>query len=559
MLKRFFDSQTRTIGAAAGILAVSALFSRILGLIREGLLASTFGAGPDLDIYFASFRIPDFVYNILIAGGIVVAFLPLFSEYFANNKEEAWKLTNNILNVFLLLMIVLCIGLFIFTPLLLRLVAPGFNLRQIKLATTLARLMFLSPIIFGLSSIFSGILQYFNRFLVYSLCPILYNLGIIFGIIFLAPSFGVLGVAIGVILGAALHLLVQIPSAISCGFRYRPILNFRHPGIKKIFILMLPRAFGAGAQQINLIVVTAIASTLPKGSITIFNFANNLQYFPIGIIGVSFAVASFPRFARLWQEGRNTEFVKSFSSVFRQIFYLIIPVSVLMFALKAQIVRIILQHGNFSQFSSQLTAASLGLFCLGIFALSLIPLIFRAFFSSQDTKTPTIIAVFAVFLNIILSLALTWLLTPAGNSASPFLRDFGARFQEFVRGIFSLWQVENISVLGLPLAFSSASIFQFVLLVIFLYKKVGDFMIGEILNSFLKVVSAGALMAISVYFILYLTNPILNARSLSGSILQILISVIIGVTVYLLTTVLFRSLEPVELWQSFLRKKEIKL
>jgi len=546
-LSRFFNSQTQTIGIAAGILALSALISRILGLIREGLLASTFGATSQLDIYFAAFRIPDFVYNILISGGIVVAFLPLFSEYYLKNKEKAWEFTNNTLNVFLFFLISFCFILFIFTPFLLKFIAPGFEGEQRRQAITLTRLLFLSPVLFGLSSIFSGILQYFKRFLVYSLCPILYNLGIIFGIIFLAPFLGILGVVIGVIVGALFHFLIQVPSAVSCGFNYKAILNIKDPGLRKVFILMLPRTFGIAAQQINLIVITAIASTLNEGAITIFNFANNLQYFPVGIIGVSFAIAVFPNLSQDWVKrekethmGIPQSFIKNFSSVFRQILYLIVPISALAFVLKNQIVRIILQHGMFEAESAKLTGAALGLFCFNIFALSLIPLIFRAFFAFQDTKTPTFIATFSMLLNIVLSFILSWLL------------NFENYFQTLVKNIFSLQNVENISVLGLVMAFAIATIFQFILLIIFLYKKIGDFQIKKIANSLAKIIIAVILMIGVCYFLLFLIEPILSSQTFFGVLGQAAVIGFAGILIYIGATFLMNSPELKELYSSIL-------
>ena len=541
MLNKIFNSQTNSIGAAAGILAISALISRVLGLIRDRLLAGNFGAGPELDIYFAAFRIPDFVYNVLIAGGIVVAFLPLFSEYLARNEKNSWQFTNNVLNIFLFFLILISLILFIFTPLLVKLVAPGFNPQQMALTILLTRLMFLSPIFFGLSSIFSGILQYFNRFLVYGLCPILYNLGIIGGIIFLAPYFGVLGVALGVILGAFFHFAIQIPSAINCGFKYQPIFNFRDPGIKRVFKLMIPRTFATAAYQINLIVITAIASTLATGSIAIFNFANNLQYFPIGIIGISFAIAVFPALSRAWAEAKKEEFIKSFSSAFRQVLYLIIPTSILIFILRNQIVEIILRYGQFTQEASQLTAASLGLFCLGIFALSLALLIFRAFFAFQDTKTPTLIAVVGMVLNIILSFYFTWLLK------------FPNAFGNFLIKIFSLSGIQDIAVLGLPLAFSLTGISQIILLMIFLYKKIGDYKLKEIFNSFSKILIASILMIIGIYLVLYLISPFLNLQTFLGVFWQTLIVGLAGALVYLSATFFLKSPEIDSIKSSILR------
>lgn len=463
VLTKIFNFQTKTITEAAVILAVSSLISRILGLFRDRLLASTFGASSNLDVYFAAFRIPDFIYNILIAGGIVVALLPLFSEYFLRDKKEAWDFVNNVLNVFLFFLVLVSLGGVIFAPILLKIITPGFSPQQLSLVVLLTRILFLSPIFLGLSSIFSGILQHFNRFLVYSLAPIFYNLGIILGIIFLAPRSGILGVTLGVIIGAFLHFAIQIPSAINTGFSYRQIFNLKDQKIKRVFYLMIPRTLGVAAPQINLMVVTAIASLLPAGSLSIFTFANNLQQFPLGLIGIPMAVAAFPFLSRAWAARKREEFMEKFLSTFRKILFLVIPLSFLIFIFKNQIIHIIFvlrTAGKFSETATALTAASLGLFTLGIFATCLIPLIFRAFFAFQDTKTPTIIAVIAMLLNIVLSFGFVWLLS------------FPNVFQNSMVRFFSLQGVDNIAVIGLPLAFSIDSVLQFLLLTFFLFRKI---------------------------------------------------------------------------------------
>lgn len=531
MLNRFLNSQTNSVGAAAGILATSALISRVLGLIRDRLLAGTFGASADLDVYFAAFRIPDLVYNILIAGGIVVAFLPLFSEYFLKDKKDAWDFTNNTLNIFLFFLILISLGFSLFAPALVKLITPGFDFQQIQLTVLLTRILFLSPIFLGLSSIFSGILQYFNRFLIYGLCPILYNLGIILGIIFLAPLSGVLGVTLGVIFGAFLHFVIQIPSAMSCGFSYKPIFNFKDLEIKRVFSLMVPRTLGVAAPQINLMVVTAIASGLTTGSLAIFSFSNNLQQFPLGLIGIPFAVAAFPALSHAWAVLDKEDFIKKLSLTLRQILYLIIPISFLVFILRNQIAAIILKSGKFGQNSIELTAACLGLFAFGIWASSLIPLIFRAFFAFQDTKTPTIIAIVAMVLNIILCFGFVWIL------------NFSDYFQEFIKNILNLQGAENIAVIGLPLAFSIDSILQLILLAFFLYKGIGDFKLKEILNSFFKILIASISMTVGVYSALFFISFRLNIQTFFGVFWQTAAAVFFGVLVYFGVTSFLKSPE----------------
>lgn len=554
-LDRFFNFQTKTITSSAAVLAIATLISRALGLVRDGLLAGRFGAGVKTDIYFAAFRIPDLIYNILIAGGLVVAFLPLFSEYYSKNKEKAWEVVNYILNTFLVLLVLICLALFFFTPSLLKIIAPGFSSSQRELAVSLTRLMFLSPIFFGLSSVFSGILHYFNRFLVYSLAPLLYNLGIIFGILFLAPKFGVLGVGLGVVLGAFLHFAIQVPSAKRCGFRYRFLISFKKPAIRRAFRLMVPRSFAMAGQQINLIVITAIASTITTGSIAIFNFANNIRYLPIGLIGVPFAIASFPALSKGFAGGKKELFLKNFSRTFREILFFVTPFSLLMFILRAHLVRLILGTlgKEFGWWETRLTAACLGLFCLGIFGASLIVFLSRAFFALKNTKTPALIILAGVALNIGLSFFLVWVL------------GFSNFFSEFLRSALRLSNIENIAVIGLGLAFSLALIFQFLLLLIFFFKKINKLwsssttVLKEIWVSFEKVVLASLAMSGFTYLTLYLIAGLVNTKTVLGLFLQTLGAGLIAALVYIGVAFLLRSAEVYNLKLLLKKIKDFKL
>ncbi len=508
MLAKLFNSRTKNVASAAGLLGISALISRFLGLIRDRLLAGTFGAGEELDIYFAAFRIPDFVYGILIMGGVAAVFLPVFSEYFRKSEEDAWKFTNNLLNCFLILLVLLCAVLALLTPWLISLIAPGFSPAAKELTVALTRIMFISPILFGISSVFSGVLHYFDRFFAYSLAPVVYNLGIIFGILFLVPSFGLYSLAYGVILGAGLHWLFQIPAARNSGYKYLPLFNFRNFGLVKIFKLMVPRTIGAAAYHINLIVITAIASTLSAGSIAIFNLANNLQYFPVGLIGVSFSVAAFPALARSLAADLKEEFSKVFSSTFRQIIFSVVPVSILIFILRAQIVRIVLGTGQFGWLETRLTAASLALFSLGIFAAALVPFLARVFYSFQDTKTPLAVSLISMVLNV----GLCFLFV--------FLLGFNNLFQGFIANALKLQGIGDIGVIGLPLALSVSGIVQFFLLLFFLRKKEFDFNGGEIIHSLKRVLLAGLLMAAAAYLCLFLTAEFLDTKTFAGILIQ---------------------------------------
>jgi len=521
-LFRVFNFSSKNLTLSAWILAVFSLLSAFLGLIRDRLLAGAFGAGKDLSIYVAAFRVPDLVYNLLIAGGLTIAFLPVFSDYFFKDKEKAWKITSNILNIFLLFLICLSIIFSVFTPLFVQFIVPGFSLEERAEVVNLTRILFLSPILFGMANIFSGVLQYFNKFLALGMAPILYNLGIIFGIVFLAPKIGILGVGIGVIIGAFFYFLSQFLIAVSCGFSWKRQIDFKDSASKNIFKLAIPRLVSVASQQINLLVITAIASTISSGAIAIFYYANNIQGVIVSLIGISFASATFPLLTKAISEENKEEFLKSFSSAFRQIFFFAIPLSILLFLLKSNIVKIILQSGKFDAEAVKLTVVALGVFAISIFAQAGNHLLVRTFFSLKDGKRPAEIAVFSSILNAFLAFTFVNLLN--GQNW----------FSNFFKNITNLNGTINLSIIGLVLAFSVSAIFQFIILSFFLKEKINKEIIFEILISFKKIILSSFLMMIFV---------LLALRIQINMIFQtILVSFIAGL-VYLIMSYFFHSQE----------------
>lgn len=535
MLKKIYHSRTNTITFGAALIALSGIISRLLGLLRDRLLAGNFGAGEELDIYFAAFRLPDLIYGILIAGGVGAAFLPVFSEYFKEEdgtwSKDSLNLVNNVLNCFFLILFLVCIIIAIFTPFIISFIIPGFDDESKKITIDLTRIMLLSPVLFGLSGIFSGVLHYFRRFLAYSLAPILYNFGIILGILFFVPYFGVYGLGYGVILGAFLHFIIQIPATKNTGYKYSFTFNFNFPGIKKIFKLMIPRMVGIAVSHINLIIITAIASMLLAGSITVFNFSNNLNSLPIGIIGFSFAISSFPSFSKFCADGKKTEFFRNLSSSIRQVLFFIIPASFLVFLLRAQIVRVVLGTGEFGWVETRLTIASLGVLSISIFASGLIPLLTKSFFALQDTKTPLFIGFFSVVLNIFFSLFFVFLFREENY------------FTLFFRDLLRLYGIENIQVVGLSIALSISAIFQFLFLFFYLYKKIGDFGIRKIYNSFIKILFGSIFMSFFVYYSLLIMSNFVNMQTFLGVVAQAVVSGTIGGVVYILILILVKSEE----------------
>ncbi len=536
MIKRIFHKQTKSIGGATSVLATSYIISGVLGIFRDRLLVSVFGTGIETSIYFAAFRIPDMVYNLLIVGGVIVAFLPLFAEYFAESEEKAWEMTNYVLNIFLFFLFFGSLVLFLLSPWLMGFIAPGFSSEHQGILLHLVRLLFLSPILLGVSSIFSGVLQYFHRFLIFAIAPILYNIGIIFGIIFLVPHFGIFGAGLGVVIGAVLHLLVQIPSAIGCGFDYKLRFSFKYPAIPRIFRLMAPRVVAVLSNQINLFILTSIASGLAENAIAVFSFARNIQGLPVGILGMSLATAVFPTFSRLWANGEKTKFVEKFSAIFSQSLFVMIPVSVFTLILSNQIVRLIL--GKMDAESEKLIVVSLEILSFSILTWALIPLATRAFFSFHNSRIPALITIFAVLINLATSFLFIWLL------------GFPNFFNDFIRIATGLTEIQNIKVVGLSLAFSLSSVLHLLLILFFLYKEIGDFGLKLLWNSFVKTALISIFAGVSIFFTVLKTSTLLNAENFWGIFLQTFVAGSIGFGIFGLLCVLFKMPELKGLYSS---------
>ncbi|RJQ14623.1 murein biosynthesis integral membrane protein MurJ [Candidatus Parcubacteria bacterium] len=542
MLKKIFAYQnSSTIGAAA-ILAVASLISRFFGLIRDRLLAAKFGASLELDIYYAAFRLPDLIFNILIVGAISAAFIPLFAEQIAKDKASAWRYTNNLFNFVLLSVVFIGIFLIVFTKPVVALIAPGFEAQALAKAVQLSKIMFLSPLFLGLSSIVSGVLQYFKRFLITAIAPIFYNIGIIVGIILFLPKFGLVGLAFGVVLGALLHLLIQWPLLKKLGFSWRPFIEIKDRNLWQTLTLMIPRTIASISSQINLWVITAIASLLAVGSIAIFNFSQNLSYLPIGIFGITLAVAIFPNLAQSEAIQDKNKFFQDFSQGFRLIFFFTFPLGLFFYSLRAHLVRVVLGAGAFSWVDTRLTAACLGIFALSIFAQSLIPYLSRAFFAIKDTRTPTILAVIFVAINVIFALLFVKIMSP----------------QNFLATLLRIDDLEDIRVIALPLAFSLATIIQFCLMFWFLQRKI-KFSMFELAASAEKVIFASLTAVAVTYLTLYGAVNFLETNTFTGIFIQGLISGLVGVSIYLFIMILARSSELALIYSVFRSKLRQKI
>jgi putative peptidoglycan lipid II flippase len=467
------------VSIAALVIALSGIVSRLLGLLRDRLLASQFGAGDTLDAYYAAFRIPDFLYSLLVLGALSAAFIPVFTELIESKKEDrAWKLAGVTLQWFIIVLGILSFVAFLFSNTIVALLAPGFVGEKLVQTELFMRIMLLSPILLSLSAVIGGVLVSFRKFIAYSLAPIFYNVGIILGIVFFVPTFGISGLAWGVVLGAFLHLFVQYPAFKRSGFRYvfswKELWDNRE--MRRVMWLMIPRSLSMGVNQVSLLVVTLFASTLASGSIAVLTLANNIQSVPLGLFGVSFALAAFPALALSLARKDDRVFLDTLAKTTRRILFFVVPVSVLFIVFRAQFVRVILGSGHFDWNDTITTFETLKFLSLSLFAQSLVPLFARAFFALQDTRTPLLIALVSEVIHI---------------AALPLL-------------------IPVYGVQGMAMAFSIGTIVNGMLLYLFLRRRFVSWQDAHFFNPALKIALASLIAGVAAQLSKYVfgfVNP----------------------------------------------------
>lgn len=497
-------SGKNSYAVASVILIVTLFLSNVLGVIRDHYLTQKIPTDI-LSTYYAAFRIPDLIFNVLVLGAISSAFIPVFSMLINQNREkDAWKVANSVINIAIVSLIFFCIILAILIPWIAPYFLPGFDEAKLLATIRLTRLMLISPIFFGLSYIFGAILNSYKRFLIYSLAPLIYNLTIILGTIFLAPRIGITGVALAVVGGAFLHMAIQIPIAIRLGFRWQAILDIKNDFVRKIGFLMFPRAIGLGANQIMLIVFTGIASLLGGSAIAVYNLADNIQTMPMVVFGTSFAMAIFPNLSEKAAAKDWSGFALDFIKTLRSIIFFMVPIVFGIILLRAQIVRIILGSGHFGWEQTIDTANTLGLFAVALVFTSIIPLLARSFYALHNTKIPMVVTILTVIVSIIVGKILS----------------------------------AQMGIGGLALAYSIGSFLNALVLYLILRKKIR---IAEwpLIWFSLKVILASFIMAVALQETKYLMAIFVDMTRFWGVFTQTIAGIGVSLGVYLILAWIF--------------------
>lgn len=464
LFRRWLGRPSISITGAAAVIAAASFISRLLGVFRDRVLAGQFGAGESLDVYYAAFRVPDLIYNLLIVGALSAGFIPVFAATRKRSKDgeqEAWRLANAFLTTtFVSLFVISALGA-IFINRIVPLVTPGFAPEKIAAVAALSRIMFLSPLLLGVSAVVGGVLQSFRNFFVFSLAPIFYNVGIIIGALLFVPWLGLVGLAWGVVLGAALHLLVQLPAVINLGWPMAWVWDLRHKGLRAIWRLTVPRTLSLGVAQLNLLVLTVIASYLASGSVAVFNLATNLYMLPVATVGIAYALAVFPTLSERAVVDDWAGFKDYLRQTVQHAIFFIVPATVLLLLLRAQIVRAVLGSGAFDWTDTVLTFETLRFLTYSLFAQALIPILARAFYACQNTVTPLLAGVI-------------------GDGVTIF---------------FAFVLMEPYGIAGLAAAFSIGSIVQILGLWLALRWRMGELGEGRLLEALWSFTFAGLVMA----------------------------------------------------------------
>ncbi len=498
--------QNNTIAKSAAAVGIAVMCSRVLGLIREQVFAGLFGAGYTYDSFVVAFRIPNLLRDLFGEGALSAAFVTVFSSYDANRSQaDTWRLASNVLTFILILLSLITLASIIFAEPIVHLLAPDFNLIEGKAELTrkLTRIMLPFLVFISLSAVVMGVLNTKGKFFIPSLASSFFNLGSIIGgtsLALLLPHYGqpaIVGMAIGTLIGGALQLGIQLPTLYKAGFKYKPVLNLTDPGLRKILKLMIPATIGLSATQINIFINTNFASSCIEGSVSWLYYAFRLVQLPIGIFGVALSIAMLPILSKQAAKKEISLMKKTMITSLTMVFALTLPATVGLMMLSEPIIRVIFEHGAFTQADTLATAQTLSLYAIGLFAYSANKVLVPAFYALDKTHYPVIASFMAIITNIMI-VSLT---------------------------------IDRYGHLAIALSTSLTMLINFLFLMIVLYKSLDGYPLTYLFKSLVKIFVA----SFSIFSFLFFLRPYYN-EFLLGNILQqatsLLILIVLAALIY---------------------------
>ena len=492
------------LARSAGSVSLAVFLSRILGLVREQVLAGLFGAGTAMDAFVVAFRIPNLARDLFAEGALSSAFVTVFSEYDATrSKEETLYLVNNVLVVITILISLLTIAGMLFSEDLVLLMAPDFAQvpGKVELTTQLTRVMFPFLLAVSMAALFMGMLNSRGHFFIPSMASSFFNLSSIViggGLAILMPRYGkeaVLGMAIGTLAGGLSQMAIQIPLLRREGLRFRPRLNLRHTGLRKIGVLVIPAIIGLSATQINIFINTNFASRCPEGSVAWLNYAFRLMQFPIGLFGVALSLVTLPVVARQAAKADLEAIKSTLVSSLSLAFALTIPAAAGLWILAEPIVALIFEHGRFSHMDTVMTAQAVRFYAIGLFAYASVKIIVPVFYALNDTRWPVIASFIAVICNVIIIIA----------------------------------TLNALLHRAIALSTSITMIINFVFLAAVLYRKTGGYPVLKLAGQTIRIIAASVVMGLIV---VWADSALPENPSLSGQLMRVSALITAGTITY---------------------------
>lgn len=512
MVKRFLSVITKRysgIHEAAILLGVFSILSQFLGLVRDRLLVHYIGPGPTLDVYYAAFKIPDLIFAFIGSLVTVTAIVPFVVERLRDGGEEQTrKFIAELTTAFILVMGGVLLLAFIAMPALAHIVAPGFSDDQLNELTNISRILLISPLLFGLQNLFGSINQVFKKFFVFAASPVLYNIGIIIGILFFLPTLGLHGLALGVVLGAVLYISVQLISAKTLGFPFQLTYTISLPQLLRVVKTALPRAMTFGMSTLVIFIMTALASQIESGSISIMTFAINIQTFPIGFIGSSYAIAAFPTLTELWVKGERDRFFEVVRTSCQHIAFWTLPLTALFIVLRAQIVRVIYGSSTLSWNDTRLTAALFALLSLGVVIQSIILVFVRVYYATGSTRKPFYLALATTTMTVAFALLFLFIFNTSPN------------FVAYLEKLFRVSHVHGTQVLALGFGYLFGNILSFILFLLLFAKDFGLAFLVPLVPTAIKSTLAALVAGLFSYGALQILGGPLELSTFSGILLQ---------------------------------------
>lgn len=495
--------ENERVSHAASTVGIYTLLSRILGLVRDVVVAWAFGAGMTADAFFVAFRIPNLLRRLFAEGSLTIAFIPVFTEYLHRvSREDAMHLARGVLTILALLLVIVTLLGVLFAPWIVRIQAFGFGDAGMKyeLTVLLTRITFPYILLISLVALFMGILNSLRHFAAPAAAPIFLNVGIIVSALLISPHLSqpVIGLALGVLLGGLLQLGLQIPWLLKKGVSLAPLWIPRHPAIRQIGHLMVPAIFGSAVYQINGFIQTLLASFLDEGSVSWLYYADRIVQFPLGVFAIAVSTAALPSLSKQAAQRDMQDFTGTLDYALRLVFFISIPSSVGLLLLGGPLVKIIFERGAFDPMATAMTAKALFYYTLGLWAFSGTRILVSAFYALQDTKTPVKVAIVVLIVNLALSLAL---MGPLGHG-------------------------------GLAFALSLASTLQFALLFFLMRRRLSIFATKPLLMKIGRYLCASAVMAAVIYVLMLVGSSFQLTQRGGLMALQMVTLVIIGAVVY---------------------------